>query len=419
MLTVPRSLSAALAIAALGACADSAPVAPDASPDVSTQVTSVTTPASGPWARIVEGRTGPGSLYAIYTPRTWNGDAMVYVHGFRDVDSPVDLRDQDGLFQARDVLGTLGYAVAYSSFDANGFVVKDGAQRTHQLSGLLAAELKGKPGHTFVAGHSLGGGIALSLVEQFPKQYDGALLICGMVGGSLVETQYLGHVRALFDFFYPGALSGDAVTVPPGTVVTLAQVVAAVQANPLGLFAIASASQTPLPFVPSGDVTDPSSVATQTLVGSLFGALLFHARGAGNLVDLTHGHTPFDNHDTRYALGTPVLPAPAVSPLIAAANAGVARFTFDPSAENYLEHHFTPSGDLRIPVLTVHNTWDPAVPAFHEAALLEAVQAAGATDLLLQRFVPSYGHCNIPADVFVQSFVDLATWVATGVKPVG
>jgi hypothetical protein len=151
-------------------------------------------------------------------------------------------------------------------------------------------------------------------------------------------------------------------------VVTLPQVVAAVQGNPLGHFAIASTAQTPLPFVPSGDVTDPSSVASQTLVGSLFGALTFHARGAGNVVDLTHGHTPFDNHATQYALGTPVLPAPAVSSLIAAANAGVARFTFDPSAENYLVHHFTPSGDLRIPVLTVHNTWDPIVPAFHEAA---------------------------------------------------
>ncbi|MCI0433431.1 MAG: hypothetical protein L0271_07265, partial [Gemmatimonadetes bacterium] len=252
---------------------------------------------------------------------------------------------------------------------------------------------------------------------QFPGQYDGALLMCGIVGGSLVETQYLGHVRALFDFFYPGALPGDVVSIPPGTVVTLPQVIAAVQTNPLGLFAIASTAQTPLPFVPVGDVTDPASVAAQTLVGSLFGALAFHARGIENVLELTHGHLPFENATTQYALGTPVLPAQVVSPLIAAANAGVDRFAFDRSAENYLQHYFTPTGDLQIPVLTVHNTWDPAVPAFHEAALLEAVQAAGATDLLLQRFVPSFGHCNIPAAFAVQSFVDLATWVSTGNKP--
>jgi hypothetical protein len=57
------------------------------------------------------------------------------------------------------------------------------------------------------------------------------------------------------------------------------------------------------------------------------------------------------------------------------------------------------------------------VPAFHEAALLQAAQAAGATGLLLQRFVPSFGHCSIPAAFVVQSFTDLATWVATGNRP--
>ena len=407
---------AALVLGVLPACSDSVPVSPGGT-DVSLQVTSVTTPATGPWARIIEGRTGPGSLYAIYVPSDWNGDAIVYAHGFRDAVSPVDLRDQDQLFAFRDRLGTLGYAVGYSSFDANGFVVKNGAQRTHQLSGLLAAELKGKPDRTFLAGHSLGAGVALSLVEQFPNQYDGALLMCGIVGGSLLETQYLGHVRALFDYFYPGALPGDVVDVPAGTVVTLAQVIAAVQANPLGLFAIASTAQTPLPFVPAGEVTDPSSVAFQTLLGSLFGALSFQVRGAGNLLELTHGHTPFDNSTTQYALGTPVLPAAVVGPLVAAANSGVARYSFDRSAENYLEHHFTPSGDLSIPVVTVHNTWDPGVPAFHESALLQAVQAAGATDMLVQRLIPSYGHCNIPAAVAAQSFLDLATWVSTGIKP--
>ncbi len=331
--------------------------------------------------------------------------------------SPVDLRDQDAVFQVRDQLGALGSAFAHSSFDANGFVVKDGAQRTHQLSGLLASELGGRPERTFLAGHSLGGGIALSLTEKFPRQYDGALLLCGIVGGSLVETQYLGHVRALFDFFYPGALPGDVVSVPPGTVVTLQQVIAAVQGNPAGLFAIASTQQAPLPFVPLGDPTDPSSTAFQTLVGSLFGALSFQVRGAENLLDLTHGKLPFENAGTEYAVGTPLLPAPVVAQLLTAANAGVTRYSFDRAAENYLEHYFTPTGDLRIPVLTVHNTWDPAVPAFHEAVLLQKATAAGATDMLLQRLVPAFGHCAIPPELVVQSVTDLATWAATGTKP--
>ncbi len=420
-------LSLAVAsLAAVAACGDSTPTAPLANPDLAPLAsrTSVTEPTSGPWARIVQGETGPGSLYAIYVPRTPNAsrDAVFYAHGIRDASSPVDLRDQDQFYAIRDDLGRLGFTVAYSSFSENGFAVKDGAQRTHQLRGRVAAELGGQPGRSFLVGHSLGGGIGLYLAEKYPGQYDGALLMCGMVGGSLVQTEYIGHVRVLFDAFYPGRLPGGVLGVPEGTVVTIPQVVAAVQSNPMALFAIASAKQTPLPFVPVGSLMDPTSTAFQTLVGSLFGALSFHTRGINNVLELTNGHSPFDNSETVYALGTPVLMNPpqiiqVLGGTIAAANTRVDRFSMDPSARNYLERHFTPSGDLRIPVLTVHNMWDPGVPAFHEARLAEAVTRAGATGNLLQRFVPSFGHCNISAPQAVQSFQDLVGWVSSGRKP--
>lgn len=416
----PTSLNRVIAVVcvlALAAC-DEAPQHPTAPAATSSAApATVTEPAVGPWARIVEGQTGPGALYALYVPRDWNGEAVFYAHGVRDADSPVDLRDQDQYYAIRDELGARGFAFAYSSYSVNGFAVKDGAQRTHQLRGKLASELSGQPQRSYLMGHSLGAGIALDLVERYPTQYDGALLMCGMVGGSLVQTQYLGHVRALFDAFYPGALPGDVLGVPPGTVVTIPQVAAAVQTNPLALFTIASMSQTPLPFVPVGNPTDPSSTAFQTMVGSLFGALSFHARGINDVRELTNGFAPFDNSETVYALGAPILPPAVLQPLVDAANLSVGRYVMPPAARNYLSRHFTPSGNLGIPVLTVHNAWDPAVPMFHEAELLARVQAAGATANLLQRTVPSYGHCAIPAAMAVQNFVDLVGWVSTGVKP--
>jgi hypothetical protein len=69
MPTALRCRLAALSLGALAACSDSAPVAPDTASDAALQITS----------RIVEGRTGPNSLYAIFTPRSWSGDAIVYV----------------------------------------------------------------------------------------------------------------------------------------------------------------------------------------------------------------------------------------------------------------------------------------------------------------------------------------------------
>jgi pimeloyl-ACP methyl ester carboxylesterase len=412
----PFRTLAVFAAVALAACSDAPPAGPDvaAQPQAAESSLSrsiVTEPADGPWSRIVEGTTGPGALYALYVPRDWNGDAVFYAHGFRDAESPVDLRDQDGLNTVRDQLGAMGYAVAYSSFSRNGFAVKDGAQRTHQLRGLLAAALGGQPARSFLAGHSLGGGIALSLAERYPDQYDGALLMCGMVGGSLVQTQYLGHVKALADAFFPGAFPGTVEGVPEGTVITIPQVAAAVQSNPAGLFAIASSAQAPLPFVPMGSLFDPGSTAFQTLVGSLWAGLSFHARGINDIVELTPGSSPFDNAGTVYALSSaPLLPPAALTQAMAFANANVTRYSADIQSANYLQRHFTPTGELGMPVLTIHNRWDPAVPRARATA-------AGATGNLLQRVENSYGHCAIAPATVVQAFADLTQWSATGTRP--
>jgi len=89
----------------------------------------------------------------------------------------------------------------------------------------------------------------------------------------------------------------------------------------------------------------------------------------------------------------------------------------DSIALAYAARYFTPSGALKIPTLTLHNRWDPLVPFFHEPMLAGRVTGAGANALLLQRTKNEYGHCNFTVDEQIQAVTDLATWVATGVKP--
>jgi hypothetical protein len=393
---------------------------------------SVTTPGSGPWARIVEGETGPGSLYALYIPQQWNGQAVYYAHGIRPPEpfAPISLDNQDNFFEVRDALGALGYAFAYSSFSENGLAVKDGAQRTHQLRGLLAGELKAQPERNYLAGYSLGALVAMELGERYANQYDGVLAMCGMVGGTPIELQYVGDVRALFDFYYPGVLPGNVISVPetPLTVAEVqSRVVAAITptaANPqaaLGLFAIASTAQTPLAYAPIGSLGNPSSPAFQSLVGSLITALYYQLLGTPDVLGRTHGHSPYANRDVAYTMGSPVVPIPQLAPLIAsmiaASNGGVARYDSPPDAENYLSRNYVPSGTMPIPVVSVHNLWDPLVPFFHEPALAGLAQSGGGSANLLQRGVPNYGHCNFPTPLVVSSFQTLVNWVTTGVKP--
>ena len=409
------SLAIATATTLLAACADdaTAPTARALRPaEQRSESATVVEPASGPWARIVEGETGPGSEYALHVPRDWNGAAVFYAHGFRDAGTEVGMRDQDEFYALREQLGARGYAVAASSYSRNGFAVKDGAQRMHQLRGLLTAALPAPPAHSFLVGHSLGGAIALDLAERYPTQYDGALLMCGMVGGTLLQTQYLGHVRTLANHYFPTIPGGPLAAPTPPAEISIPVVVGAATANLPGLFAMASTRQTPLPHAPG-----PNMVPT--LLGSLYAALSFHARGIADVIELTHGHTPFGNADETYTLGTPVGPIPAstLAALIAQSDAAAARFTMAPSAEAYLTHNFTPTGELRMPVVTVHNRFDPAVPYFHVEALRARMAAAGTAGLLLERAPLGAGHCGISAAQAISGFDALAQWVSTGQRP--
>lgn len=411
-------MAAALLVAA---CTDRPPVSAPATP--TTGALREVLPPTGRWAKIVTGETGPSSLYAIYVPRQWNGDAVFYVHGIRSPYDPISLDStQDSLATVRDSLGDRGYAIAYSSFDDNGLAIKDGAQRTHQLRGLLNAQLKSPPRRSFLLGYSLGGLIALDVAESYPAQYDGLVTMCGMVGGTQLELQYIGDVRALFDYFYPNVLPGNVISVPgppipKDSVITL--VVGAVTANPLPLFAIAGTEQTRLPYLPIGLVTDPGSPAFQTMMGSLITALATQLLDAPNVSALTHGHSPYGNRGVHYTLDTAVVPplAPMLKAMIVGADTGVARYDLAPDARNCLEKYYQPTGHLGFPVVTVHNLWDPLVPFFHEPSFAAAVASAGASNLLLQRSEHGVAHCDFPTAVVLDAFQAMVDWATTGVRP--
>lgn len=369
--------------------------------------------SSALWDRIITGETGMGSLYQLYLPRQWNGTAVFYAHGIRDVLEPVSLRDQDNLGLIRDQLGQMGIAIAYSSYSENGYAEKDGVQRTHQLRGLFASAF-GAPTRSLLVGHSLGGLVAINVAEKFAGQYDGVAAFCGVVGGTQAELDHMVTTRLLFDLFYPGVLPGSYDQPPSGFIIGVPErdkIIATITANPLGLAAIASVAQANLQF-------NPASPQAQTqMVTSLITALSFHARGADNVLPLLNGF-PFDNLETTYtASQIPLLPQPVLSGILAMINANAPRRAGDPSAMNYTERNFTPSGALRIPTLTLHNRWDPLVPFFHEPMFGDRVAKAGAAGLLVQRTRNEYGHCNFTVAEQVQAISDLLDWVESSVKP--
>lgn len=351
---------------------------------------------------VVNGSTGPGSVYRLVRPSNWNGILLLYAHGYVSKDEPVAITPDSELVISIAV--SQGFAVAVSSFSENGYVIKDGTQRTHQLLGLFTSKF-GRPARVYVAGASMGGLIAIRLIERWPTEFAGVLPACAMAGGLARQYDYSLNVRVLFDLFYPGVLPGTAVDVPPGLDANqdiVIPAIAAMTGNPSGAVAIASITQTPVPFANGPELFE--SIAT-ALVG---------AAGYPEILELTHGAPYFDNTATAY---TGALPAPT----LAFINATVQRFAGSPAGRNALGHNYTPTGDLRIPALTLSTFRDPVVPGFHRLAYAQEVAARGGADLLVQRSVSGtfggYGHCTFTPQELTDAFLDLVVWGEFGVKP--
>jgi hypothetical protein len=95
----------------------------------------------------------------------------------------------------------------------------------------------------------------------------------------------------------------------------------------------------------------------------------------------------------------------------------VGRYALAPNAAQWLDHNTETSGQLSIPVITLHTTRDPVVPLFHEGLLAGKAASAGSTGNLLQRSVDRYGHCSFTPTEMLTALGDLTTWVETGITP--
>jgi pimeloyl-ACP methyl ester carboxylesterase len=346
--------------------------------------------------QLLQGTTPTGALYAFAVPDDWNGDLIIYGHGIVDPAAPVVLpTTQDGFAQLKEALLQRGFAVAYSSYSENGYALKDAFHRLHELPALFKDRVGRRPDRVYLMGHSLGAVAVQMLAEHFPRKYDGALAMCGFVGGGLQEVEYLGDVRVLFDAYFPGVLPGDVITVPanvlfrPGDPLFQAVLNALLQGFAPGGQTVAFATAAKLPFT-----------SAQEIIAGALTAIGFNLRFTNDLLERTNGRSFYGNLETLYPV--------AIDPL-------VGRFSASRRGLHYLERFYAPSGDIRSPMLTLHSTRDPVVPVFHET--LYAGLAPG--HLLVQRTTNSFGHCAFNQQEMLTAFEDLVRWVTLGQRPAG
>ena len=104
-----------------------------------------------------------------------------------------------------------------------------------------------------------------------------------------------------------------------------------------------------------------------------------------------------------------------------ALNENVVRVAMDPQGRhpNGLAQVPVVSGDIQIPVLTLHNLGDLFVPVNNEIEYASRVAGHGKSDFLVQRAIRGVLHCDFTAIELSIAFLDLALWLETGTKPGG
>jgi hypothetical protein len=384
----------------------------------------LTTAAAGPGTAEPEGATCPpeldgkatcytgrdanGAYYTMAVPKRWNRSLVVFAHGGPDMatqetSSFADLADWA-------VMVDEGYAWAGSSYRRGGYGVRMAAADTENVRRLFVSRF-GRPARTYLHGQSFGGNVAAKVAETYARQpgaYDGVLLTSGLLAGGSRGYNHRVDLRAVYQY-YCRNLPRPSETqyplwqgLPPDSTLTPEDVLARVQ-ECTG-FDSDPAERTPTQQRNLDDILAVTRIPARTLdTNMLYATFLFQDIVTKRL----GGRNPFSNRGVRYT----------GSHDDKALNAGVQRFSADPSARRDLSYDGDLTGQISLPVLTMHAIGDPSVFVEHEAAYRATVRNAGRDKFLVQTFTTESEHGGLSNAEYANSIAALNTWVTSGRKP--
>ena len=342
--------------------------------------------------------------YRVEVPANWNGSLVLWAHGFRG--SGLELTVDNHPLRA--FLVANGYAWAASSYSRNEYDVATGVQDTHDLTTFFNG-LVGRPERTYITGASMGGHVTAAAIEQYPRAYDGAMPICGVVGD-----------HELFDFFLDYMLSAQTLAGLDAQFPAPADWSTAIVPQITSTLAAAWPFGLTLEGEHLKALTELRSGGDRPLFEAAWAAWASFLLGLPASGDGTMPRSPgvvVDNTDAVYQFDG----NPALSPAEQAFNAGIPRIAQDPQGRvaRGLANVPVVDGRITVPVLTLHDLGDLFVPFLMEQVYAQRVADNGRSDLLVQRAIRGVGHCDFTPTELVEGFRDLVTWVEAGVRPAG
>jgi len=375
-----------------------------------------TVQAQNPPSCDLSGPQDSGAIYCFTEPHIpWNGGLVIFAHGYVAVDEPLAIPWSqmefvdafDNVKYMPDVINDQGFAFATTSYSQNGLAVLQGVEDVRDLVKVFA-ELHGgiPPAFVLLVGASEGGLVTTLALERYPNDFSGGLAACGPIGSFTGQINYWGDFRVLFDYFMDtpdfDVLPGNASNIPAALMkkwdsVYIPRIGGAMSANP---------SSIPHLFAVTGA---PSYLDPATYVPTTLGILWYNVFATNDAVDKLGGR-PYDNFDRVYS-------DPLYTALDPSINAGVKRFKAQPAALEEIAQKYETSGYLMGPMVTMHTTGDPIVPAWHQGFYTGKVVSNSPYVPYLPITIDRYGHCAFTLEEIQFAFGQLVSMVLFGGMP--
>jgi len=379
--------------------------------------------AGQPLSRVFTG-IRDGAAFRIEVPLRWNGELVIWAHGFRGTGRTVWV-DSSPL---RAFHVQQGFAWAASSYQTNGYDVGQGVRDSVALVDIFASTVGRRASSVYMTGASMGGHITAVAIEHFPRTFVGAMPLCGVLADA-----------RLFDYFLDAnvtaaALTGVPITFPlqppPDYPQTWTQQVRA----ELPLLGTGFGTGTPPTLTPLGQqwgaAVEQRSGGTRPGFDSAFGfwnsrpslaplqALPFlfglYPGLSGGTIGIAPGNVT-SNLLTIYQLDDKLRLSPAEAQL----NLNVLRVGRTALPSRDLTGIPKVEGDPRIPVLSLHDIGDLFVPISMEQIYARRALLHGQHRHFVSRAIRGVEHCDFNAGELTHAFADLVGWVRSGHRPDG
>ncbi len=349
-----------------------------------------------------DGLQESGAVYRICMPTfpPWNGDLVVYAHGYVSPTEPVGIPEDQmtlpGTSTTLDqIVNSMGYAFAITSYSTNGLAVVEGIADLVDLVDIFTTQ-KGAPDTVYLVGGSEGGLITTLAVERYPDVFDGGLAMCGPYGDFGRQINYFGDFRVVFDYFFPGLLPGSPVDIPGWLLEDWDTYYETTIRPEIEGPANASLVEQLLSVTNAPYDTEDASTKEATIQALLWYNVFSTNDGLDKL-----GGQPFDNQDRVYAGSDDDVQL----------HQGVQRFSADQVALDEIAAHYQTTGHLSVPLVTLHTTGDPLVPYWHATRYRGKTIIADNIALHEHLETDRYGHCSFTATEVLYAFTSLVNMV--------